>query len=62
MYKPSIYLVVTYFLPIILCMRPIFPTEVVTKEKPNTNSFEVHPQLSNTGHPVDVGMVGTSSL
>jgi hypothetical protein len=50
MYKPSIYLVVTYF-----------PTEVVTKEKPNTNSFEVHPQLSNNGHPVDVGLVGTGS-
>ncbi len=59
MYKLSIYLVVTYFLLIILCMRPI---EVVTKEKPNTNSFEVHPQLNNNGHPMDVGLVGIGSL
>jgi hypothetical protein len=36
-------------------MRPIFPTELVTKVKPNINSVEVHPQLSNDRHPVDGG-------
>ncbi len=39
-----------------------FSTEVVSKEKPNTNSFEVHPQLSNNRHPIDVGLVGIGSL
>jgi hypothetical protein len=34
-------------------MRPISPTELVTKVKLNINSVEVHPQLSNNGHPVD---------
>jgi hypothetical protein len=37
-------------------MRPdvwsLFPTELVTKVKPNINSVEVHPQLRNNGHPV----------
>jgi hypothetical protein len=42
-------------------MRPIF-TEVVTKVKPNTNSVEVHPQLSNIRHLVDDVLVGASSL
>jgi len=41
-YKPCTYLVIAYF-----------PTELVTKVKPNTNSVEVHPQLSNKEHPVD---------
>jgi hypothetical protein len=31
----------------------IFPTEMVTKVKPNINSVEVHPQLSDNGHPVE---------
>jgi len=31
----------------------IFPTELITKVKPNVNSVEVHPQLSNNGHPLD---------
>jgi hypothetical protein len=26
--------------------------------KPNINSGEVHPQLSNNGHPVDGALVG----
>jgi hypothetical protein len=42
MYEPSTYLVVTYF-----------PTELVTKVRPNMNSVDVHPQLSNDRHPVD---------
>ncbi len=43
-------------------MRDLFPTELVTKVKPNINSVEVHPQLINKGHPVDGAMVGASSL
>jgi hypothetical protein len=39
-------------------MRDLFPTELVTMVKPNINSVEVHPQLSNNGHPVDFSMVG----
>jgi len=30
--------------------------------KANTNSGEIHPQLSNNGHPVDGAMVGAGSL
>jgi hypothetical protein len=39
-----------------------FFIKVVTKDKPNINSFEVHPQLSNNGHPMDVGLVSIGSL
>jgi hypothetical protein len=31
------------------------------KVKRNINSVEVHPQLSNNGHPVDGAMVGAGS-
>jgi hypothetical protein len=31
---------------------------LVTKVKPNINSVEVHPQLSNNGHPMDGVLVG----
>jgi hypothetical protein len=51
MYKLSIYLVVTYF-----------PTELVIKVKPNYNSVEVHPQLSNNRHPVDGALVIAGSV
>jgi hypothetical protein len=30
--------------------------------KPNINSVEVHPQLSNNEHPVDGALVGAGSL
>jgi hypothetical protein len=36
--------------------------KLVTKLKPNINSVEVHPQLSNKGHPVDGVLVGAGSL
>ncbi len=29
----------------------------LTKVKPNINSVEVHPQVSNNGHPVDGALV-----
>ncbi len=54
MYKAAIYLVITYFstyLP--MCETYIFPRELVAEVKPNINSVEVHPQLSNNGHPVE---------
>jgi hypothetical protein len=44
MYKPSTYLQVAYF-PTHL---PIYETYLVIKMKPNINSVEVHPQVSNT--------------
>jgi hypothetical protein len=34
---------------------------LVTKAKPNINSVDVHPQLSNNGHPVDGVLVGAGS-
>ncbi len=38
------------------------PTELVTKVKPNIDSVDVHPQLSNNRHPVDGALVGAGSL
>jgi hypothetical protein len=35
---------------------------LVTKVKPNINSVEIHPQLSNKGHLVDGALVGAGSL
>jgi hypothetical protein len=52
MYKPSTYLVVTYFLTY-LYIWDLFLTELISKVKPNINSLQVNPQLSNKGHPVD---------
>ncbi len=43
-------------------MSDLFPTELVTKVKPNINSAEVHPQLSNNGHPVDGALVSAGSF
>jgi hypothetical protein len=39
-------------------MRPSSYRIGYTKVKPNINLFEVHPQLSNTRHPVDGVLVG----
>jgi hypothetical protein len=57
MYKPSPYLVIIYFLTYI---GDLFATKLVTKVKPNINTLEAHPQLSNIGHPVDGALVGAS--
>jgi hypothetical protein len=35
---------------------------MVTKVKPNINSVEVHPELSNNAHPVDGALMGAGSL
>jgi hypothetical protein len=58
MYKPSIYLVVAFFFNLSTYIWDLFLTELVTKVKPNINSVEVHPQLSNNRHPVDGVLVG----
>jgi hypothetical protein len=36
-------------------MKTYFPTELVTKVKPNITSVEVHRELSNNGHPLCTG-------
>jgi hypothetical protein len=38
-----------------------FLQSLFTKVKPNINSVEVHPQLSNNRHPVDGVLVGAGS-
>jgi len=53
MYEPSTYLLVIYFPTYLPIYETYFITELATKVKPNTNSDEVHPQLSNNGHLVD---------
>jgi hypothetical protein len=62
MYKPSPYLVITYFPTYLPMYETYFLTELVTKMKPNINSVEVHPQLSNNRHPVDGVLVGAGSF
>jgi hypothetical protein len=59
MYKPSTYLVFIYFPTYIW---DLFPTELVTKVKPNINAVQIHPQVSNNGHPVNGVLVGAGSL
>jgi hypothetical protein len=58
MYKPSTYLVVTYFPTFLPTNETSFHTELVTKVKPSINSVEIHPQLSNHGHPLDGALGG----
>ncbi len=54
MYKPFIYLVITYFSTYLPMFKTyVFPTELVTKVKPNINSVEVHPQQHNNSHPME---------
>jgi hypothetical protein len=43
-------------------MKFIWFTKFVTKMKPNVNSVEIHPQLSNNGHPMDGVPMGVGSL
>jgi hypothetical protein len=60
MYKPSTYLVVTYF-PTYL---PIYDTYFLQNWLPRLDqiSVEVHTQLTNTRHPVDGVLVDAGSL
>jgi hypothetical protein len=61
MYKPCSYLVVTSFPTYLPIYETYFLQNWFTKMKPNINSVEVHPQLSNNGHPVDGAPVGAGS-
>jgi hypothetical protein len=62
MYKPSPYLEVAYFPTYLPIYGTYFLQNWVTKVKPNIKSVEVHPQLSNNGHPVNGVLVGAGSL
>jgi hypothetical protein len=62
MYKPSTYLIITYFLTYLPIYETYFFSKLVTMVKPNINSVEVHPQLSNNRHPVDGALEGAGSL
>jgi hypothetical protein len=63
MYKPSTYLRGYLFFYLSTYKWDLLPTELVPKVKPNINkSVEVHPQLSNNGHPVDGVLMGAGSL
>jgi hypothetical protein len=43
-------------------MLDLLLIEWITKMKPGSNSVDVHPQLSQNGHPVDGALVGACSL
>jgi hypothetical protein len=59
---PTFYLVVTFF-PTYLPIYAIYFTQNwLPWLKPNMNSVEVHPQLSNNRLPVDGALVGAGSL
>jgi len=60
--KPSTYLVVTHFPTYLPICWDLFPTELVTKVKPNMNWVMIHPQVSNDRHPMDGVLVGAGSL
>jgi hypothetical protein len=60
MYKPSTYLVISYF-PTYLPIYETYFLQLVTRVRPNINSVQVHPQLSNNGHVVDGALVGAAS-
>jgi len=62
MYKPSTYLVVTYFPTCLPIYETYFPSELVIKVKSNINSVEVHPQLNYKRHPMDGALVSAGSL
>jgi hypothetical protein len=62
MYKPSAYLVVTYFPTYRRDYDTYFLRELVTKVRPDINSVEVHPKLSNNGYQLDGVLVGASLL
>jgi hypothetical protein len=42
-------------------MLNLLLNEWVTEMKPDSNSVEVHPQMSHNGHPVDGALVGAGS-
>jgi hypothetical protein len=61
MYKRSIYLEITFLPTYLPTYRTYFPTDWVTKGKPEVKSGEVHPQLSHNGYPLGGALVGACS-
>jgi hypothetical protein len=57
-YKPSTYIVVTYFPTCLPIYETYFLQTWLPRWNQNINSGEVHPQLSNNGHPVEGVLVG----
>jgi hypothetical protein len=53
MFKPSTYLVITYFLTYAPIYNDLIYYRWVTQVKPQFNSVDLHPQLSHNRHPVD---------
>jgi hypothetical protein len=62
MNQRSTYLLVTYFPTYLPIYETYFLQNCVTKVKPNINSVEFHPLLSNYGHPVDGALVGAGGV
>ncbi len=62
MYKPSTYLEIVYFPTYLPIYETYFLQKWLTRWNQIINSVEVHPQLSNNGHPVDGVLVGAGSL
>jgi hypothetical protein len=64
MYKPSTYLAVSYlFSYLSTYIGDLFLIKLVTKVKSNSNSVEIHPQLStNGGYRVDGALMAAGSL
>jgi hypothetical protein len=61
MYKPPTYFIVTYFPTYLPIYETYFLQSLFTKVKPNINSVEVQPQLSNNRHPEAGTLVGAGS-
>jgi hypothetical protein len=62
MYKLSTYLEVVYVFTYLPIYETYFLQKWLTRWNQIINSVEVHPQLSNHGHPVDGVLVGGGSL
>jgi hypothetical protein len=56
------YLVVTYFATYLPICETYFLQNWLPRLNQILNSVEVHPQLSNNGHPVDDALLGVGSL
>jgi hypothetical protein len=61
MYKPSMYLITILFSTYLPLYEAYFLQKWSTRSNQILNSIEVHPQLSNNGHPVDGVLVGGDS-
>jgi hypothetical protein len=60
MYKPSTYLVVTFFFTDLPMYETYFLQNWLPRSNQRLTQFEVHPQLSNNRHPVDGALVGAA--